>query len=903
MPHHLCRVLAMAAWLAAPVPLARAAADQPLPEAALAAINACDAGAAVPLDPGAKAPPVWDAELMPADFDFTKLKPLALACAEAERAAPGDKRLQLQMLRIQIVIGGQETAAFVPLLRPFAEGGSAEAKYLLFRLFERFDGGPDADRLGLSRAEALAGLEQAVSAGHLEALATLFSQYRHGPLYRRDAAKALAVARQVAALPPGPWPPGRYESAIRAFMPRAASELVLLGDGFPAAEQAAAFTALEGVVASGDSGVALAVAAALRHGRGTAKDPVKARALLQQRADAGDAHVVPALAAMMAEGEGGPVDGKGAIALLRGDREKYVADAGPVLAGLLLDNRFVGRQPQEAARVLFRSGDIDAAIRLVDLVIDDHPTLDYPAGLVDRLTAAATVDEPGAALALARLKIFGPAPFTDVDGGRRLLQPLADKGDRAALYLLAGTQYAGLDSNTERPSRRDDGLDDAALKALIADGIARKEAPAFLLQAKLQRQGVLYPQDDQAATANLTSAANLGSVEAMVLLGEAYDEGLGVAKNPRERVHAWREAARRGSLDARERLAGAFTFDGFDKLVTLREGVTERIALAVNAGTLAARGFGPSGAEIAFAGLFSGSRANDAGTTALAHAVLDAFRLAPVGLDEAVLVPTLKALPDEIRVEMERILHQEGFYAGEPQGFWGPDARKALAAWVDAKGPLPDEADPQAATPAALSGGLPADIVDRVRARTQQAAQTVKSKAERRVVIQALNSLARYGDVASRWALVSNYHQADFVRNVVTPEEVTRYALDLMVRRPDGIDKLDFAVTFDVTQMMQDHKIGTFGTAFVAALRDTPALQDPLTLGGLMQQLVLAPGACDAVREAAQHAGAKKLGEDGCDETSRTALIALAKARGPAGVEEAARRKGAAEVAALDKGK
>jgi TPR repeat protein len=99
------------------------------------------------------------------------------------------------------------------------------------------------------------------------------------------------------------------------------------------------------------------------------------------------------------------------------------------------------------------------------------------------------------------------------------------------------------------------GLSDEELKALIDDCAEKKEAEAYLPAAKLTRRGVVYPQDDEAATRLLISAANLGNLEAMVLLGDAYDNGLGIEKNPRERLHAWREAARLGSLDAARRSA------------------------------------------------------------------------------------------------------------------------------------------------------------------------------------------------------------------------------------------------------------------------------------------------------------------------------------------------------------
>ena len=97
------------------------------------------------------------------------------------------------------------------------------------------------------------------------------------------------------------------------------------------------------------------------------------------------------------------------------------------------------------------------------------------------------------------------------------------------------------------------------------------------------------------------------------------------------------------------KLARAFIFDFSDRLLTLREGITGRIALYID-------GVGGTGTSIdaQFAGMFFGPRASDAGAAALAEAVMDAFREAPAGLEEQTLVKIGKALPDEIRIAVEQ---------------------------------------------------------------------------------------------------------------------------------------------------------------------------------------------------------------------------------------------------------
>ncbi|RWH71504.1 sel1 repeat family protein [Mesorhizobium sp.] len=887
---------------------AKKAADDTAKKAALAeAISVCDKGAAVPLDPEAKAPPVQYGELFPQDFDLRKLKTLADKCQAAMLGAPQEKRLTLEWLRVQVALNQAGLTFLLPQIKLIADGGSPEANYLLYELYSvhRRDGA-DAGPLPVSRGMALEALQKAGAAGHLTALETLLRQYIDGPLLRRDAHKVVETAQRVIDAPAQGQSPGEWDSQFRAAMPLLIARTTLENDGFAAEEQQKALQAMDADTKAGTTGPEASVLAyikALRLGRGTQPDAAKARQLLEARV-ASDQYAVPMLADMLAKGEGGPADGKRAIAALRA-ATKNVAEAGPMLAGLLLDGKFVGRQPREAIRLLNASSDLDASIRLAKLLPDyDGFQIDNPDQLIGRLSDAAEAGEPGAALELARLQLSDDQRFKNEDVARAMLKPLADAGDRDALWLYASTQYANLDSTSYRPSRRDDGLSDDQLKALIDEGEAKKEQQAYLLHAKLLRKGVVYPQDDQKATAMLINAANLGGLEAMVLLGDAYDDGLGVDKNPRERLHAWREAARLGSLTAKSKLANAFTFDSFDHLMTLREGITDRIALYNDGiGRMGAGVFGANDADMELSGLFSGP-ASSAGNAAIAAAVMDAFREAPAGLDDDNLVGIGKALPDDIRVAIETTLKSEGFYTGEPKGYFGPDARKALAAWVDAKGPLGDAPSPQAAagtqqaTPA--PGVLDADLVNRIRDKVFAQAQAAKTDKQKLAAIKQLGILARYGDLPSRWVLVRNYHQARAIRSVVTPEEITRYALDILVSKPEGVEKPEFEFIFDLTQIAQDRKSRMVGNATIQAIRDDPRLQDPLTLGAVMNQFAFAPDACDSVLAAAKKAGLDGVGSEGCDEDTRSALIAFAKDKGAAGVEAAARKTAVDEVKALD---
>lgn len=97
-----------------------------------AAIAACDKGASAPLDFTAMSAPVQYAELMPYDFDTTKLKLLQGQCQAAWVGAPKEERLQLQWLRVTMSIRGDNVKLLTPQVRKLADTGSAEAQFLLY---------------------------------------------------------------------------------------------------------------------------------------------------------------------------------------------------------------------------------------------------------------------------------------------------------------------------------------------------------------------------------------------------------------------------------------------------------------------------------------------------------------------------------------------------------------------------------------------------------------------------------------------------------------------------------------------------------------------------------------------------------------------------------------------------
>ncbi|UVC06684.1 sel1 repeat family protein [Rhizobium sp. TH2] len=868
------------------------------------AVEACDKGATAPLDFTAKAPPVQYIELFPADFDKAKLKALQEKCQQAWVGAPKEKRQHLQWLRTTMALGESNLQLLTPQVRKMAGDGSAEAQYLLYQLFRLNPDSTESSMMEISRDEAWTALNKAAEQGHMAAIQDMMIAYRGSSMAKRDLKQVVRWARRLEGAPPQGIEMTDYDVKSRARMPVMIAWTTLEEDGFSATENRMAFRIVEADMKSGGEDASWStdvVVKSLRAGRGTRKDPVRAREILEEGAKT-DKRMVPILADMLAKGEGGPEDGKRALEMVRAPDMKNNGAAMSVLGNILLSGKIVGYRPQEAIQALAKSYIAEDRVRLATLLLDYHPRLDRPEQLIDGLERQISAGDSEAAIALAKLKLSDNSQFSDEPGARALVKPLSDAGNREALWLYASTQYSNLGSTSYRPMRQEDGLSDAELMALIEDGINKGEAEAFLLKSKFLRAGALYPQDDRAATDMLIQAAERDNVRALLLLGDAYSDGKGVRKDSRKRLEAWRKAAKLGSLAAKKRITNAFTFDTFDRLMTLEEGITWRIALYNDGYDRRWDGLGiapENAAEMEFMGLFMG-RAMEAGTDAVAEAIMNAFREAPAGLDENNLVGLGKAFPPEIKVAIEKRLSRDGFLKGEPEGFWGPDVRKALADWVEGQAPVVQEASAEVSTetdqPAQETGGLLSkETVGRAWDKIRAQFNAAKNDRQKRAALGKVNTLAQYGNIDARWALLPNYHQSAMVRRVVSATEITRYGLDLMVTKPPQAEKVEFEFIFNTTQIYQDGKSREFGQAVIATIRDDKRIQDALTLGGLLKQFIFAPGACEAVLDAGNRAKIKGLGEEGCDDTTLAALVAYAKSAGPTGIDER-NRKAAAEA-------
>ncbi|MBL8587553.1 MAG: SEL1-like repeat protein [Methylobacteriaceae bacterium] len=883
--------------------------------AAEAAIAACDVGASAPGDADTRAAPVLMLDFMSRRQERAAHDEIKAACAAATVAEPNSERLRYQHLRVLYLDpdyatserpGWLETAMALA-----AKTGRADAQFLHF--FELDLKAVRSPEDGEAASEAIATLRAAAAQGHVEALDLLMRKLADRDSYFPYAPReAVAIADRLAQGAPAP-PTPRSDAVLPRLRYAAryeAARIRLSAPGFEPAEQAAGFATLKEMADAGDSLPILPLARALRAGEGAPRDPVAARAMLE-RADSGPARVE--LAEMLLAGEGGPADRARALTMLKDDRLGWIGKRNRLLADVYLGERFPGPDPRAALTALERSStDIESDLRRAALLAQTKLPARDAKDLTERLSRAARNGMRGAALALARLAFADHSSLRDLAVTRAALAPFAAQGDREARLMLARAQFDNLFSTSYRPNRSGD-LGDDDIRAIIAEGVAAGSAQAFLLRGQLQRRGALYAQDDRAATQDIVRAAELGDLQAMHLAGKAYDDGLGVQKNARERLRWWREGAKRGHLDSRESLAGAFTFDSFDRLMTLREGVTEPIILWANG--LGFR-YGDSLAamnQMSMSSLFGGGRIREAPASAIAAAILEGLRLAPAGAQDARLVQLGRGLPAELRLEIERALAKAGHLKEAPDGYFGPQARAAVAAFVEKGEPLAAAAAPApvvaaqqtAAAPAATPAGAPATggldkaTLDRARDVAFKAAIAAKTDKERRAAVAGLAALARYGDTPARWALMRNYHQSTIVRQAISAEELTRFALDVLATKPEGAQKADFEFIFNVSRLYQDRKLAVFARAFVEAMRDDSRLRDPLELGGLLGHARMAPGACDAL--AAEAKRLKIAASEDCAGPIVEALIAHATKAGPAGVEAKARQAAEAGVRALAK--
>ena len=339
-------------------------------------------------------------------------------------------------------------------------------------------------------------------------------------------------------------------------------------------------------------------------------------------------------------------------------------------------------------------------------------------------------------------------------------------------------------------------------------------------------------------------------------------DGLGIAENPRERLRWWREAARLGSLEATEKLVNAFPFDSFDKQMTLREGITAKVALYNNGPDPDAL-FGDMAAST-FMGALMGGRAMDAG---YASARRSGDGRLPPGARRPRRHEARAARARASRRTEDRDRESAGarrILRWGARGIFrpgGPRCARRLgggARTIARRGIAEDGAG-------RLEGGdTPADASRRSR-RPRPRPRLHRGDARRP---ERRGAGAGHRRRSTRWRNMATSRRAGrFFATTISRRQCAAWWASATSRatastwsstRPEQAEKVDFEFIFTLSAMYEDGTSAAFGEAFIDALRDDARLQDPLTLGGVMQQALFAPGACEAIL-----AASAKVGIDG----------------------------------------
>lgn len=581
---------------------------------------------------------------------LTLLLALALPPATAQEALT---RVQLFGLSIDNL----------PPVRTKAEDGDIEANFLLYTAYRKLPRGGAfpwvaTDRL-VSRAEAETGLRVAAEGGHTPAMITLGAGLLYGDSLPRDPRGAQAWLEKLY----------RYAQGDDRAMVSSMLAIALLDapDRTPA-EVARALELAEESLSLGAPQSIVPKARAV-----AATDPAGARALLEA-AEAQNPHARLPLAQMLLAGTAGPKDIPRAERLLAAwdSREALAERARQHLPGGIFP-----RLPQRALTLMAPMALVDSEARqqMAELLVTYRVPLKDADALFYRMQEDVDIGVRGAPARLVRLLNVNREGFRNEKLWFELLRRYADSDPVIGVFAVHRDARFALHSKDETNRRR---FTDAA-KRRLSRLQARGVAEAFTMQGTLQQKGMVFEQDDVRAAKAFQRGAELGDPAAMVELGDAFDEGRGLPKDRAAALAWFRAAAARGNIAGRTKVVRRFTFDVFDKQVSLREGLTEKVILYGDGIT------GP--AMTSFTGTFANPRLRDFTDADIANALLDGLRLAPGAVEDDKLVPLMREIPTPVKIAIEGLMIENELMRGPAAGHMQPEARRALRQWVYASGP------------------------------------------------------------------------------------------------------------------------------------------------------------------------------------------------------------------------
>ena len=812
-------------------------------------------------------------------------------CANAMQANPSEKRYRYQLANVQFMLTFSKQG--LEDLREAAEAGIAEAQYKVAGTYERDGIEPvgmlDTKSGRVARADAERYMRAAVAAGHRHANLVLVNWLVSGKVVKQNVGEAKALVRAFIAK--------SQDDKKTKFLSFTLAEIIVNDPASTPADYAEAQDLLGKLVTDAEKEYAKPlIAHTMRLGLGRPKDVEGARALLatianQKTADIFLERLELALLALPDPKARAEVH---ALVEAEGWKERSFALRS---ADILLKGDVIGRDRLRGLNAMSSAAgeSIEAAIRFAGEVkyhYQHEVRASNARQIVARLLEGAELGVPGAAKALIELKDATHEVFRDNTGAAALRDTYAKLGDVDA--KLISLRWRGAIASQVPAEAKRVVLE---IDALAAQGNAR----AHGLKAFLMTKGWAYRQDIAGAAKELQLAADGGDTEAMIQLADAYSSGAGVTEDQAKRVEWLIKASKLGSVKAKEELVRSKAFVWAGKHISARDGISEAVALYGD-------GLGRSyGGPFEF-GNFSRATQDVDGVTDVPRAIMNGFAMSTAARSDELVVRAFKSMPKEIKLEIERILAAEKFLTTPPDGFMGPEARTALAAWAFANEPTgfastvasnqAVEGEIMVAKRPALPALLQDEIVNKATNAALDEATAAKGAKQLKAALAKLTTSARYGSLLTRWTLVDNYLKVAVVREIIPASEIVGYAIDTMIS--DGADTNAQQTFADISHaLIKLGKQKGLAEGILNTVRDDPRLHDAAVLTSVFKLMGAYDDVCPAWSKTARNAFAvSTLTANGCDDASRDALIAWAKDKGPSGIPEKLQRAAASDILA-----
>ena len=826
------------------------------------------------------------------DFKLVPFEKLQLSIADCKKRSTGffaPDKVVVAHARMQAMAGDK---AALPKLRELANGGLAEASYLIEVVYAASPPvsphKPEAAEL--TRGEAERELRRAAEAGHILAMQFLTRGLKDGVITRRDRKEARVWAEKLLAAK-------AMDIEGKAV---AALNLAALYFEDPSTSPAewrrlpelAAITAASLKMAAYAQWLEIR---GRRLGLGWDKDEAAARRLAETPGLMAKSPPIKGeyLELLLASGQ--PQDRIKIVEILEAAKPTQSRFFDTLAGELLFSGKPAGRDRRRAFDLLVTEAAIDQedAVAVAQRIVLYGDKVKVPVNMLRRLYEAVDLKLPGADVALVRLKGSLNSDAYETSDELGLAQYFGASSEGMTLYLLEKVAHAGPYSIYPPFDKQAAAV--AALEKLVAKGV-----PAALrIKGYALRRGKIYAQDDVEATKFLIRAAEAGDVVAMDLASDAYGSGLGIAENRVEEFRWLKAAAKAGSADAQKSLVNLFPFRRSFPGYSVHDALMNGIVLFAEEDAL----FGLSSSLVRSLGA---QDIEQIGLEFVTQGYMDGFRASMAARNDEIMVKAFKSVDKEVKRGIETVLKQEGFLNAEPDGYMGPAARSALIAWARSKG-LPEvESDRPPAPPEAdarLTGVplIPPEVIKALRVKAFNGVNTSKVKAEQKKAMKVLALLAEYGDMVTRLEILKNYSDVALVREAVPPGMAAVYGIDVLTSQPPGAEKAQIDFVFAITHMEQNGSLAIAAEVLLFTLRDDPRLRNPEVFDRVAGNFVFAAGYCDELLAQAKKAKIDGMTDDGCSPASRRALLAWAKASGPYGAEAKIRQEAAAAILKLPK--